>query len=106
MHAGLGLDVTQLVRPIVRELQMAQRPTLVRLVETLELALEEIGAFRRDDERWLAGPHSTQFGRGPDDGQPLPARQRMELLEGALGEIIKLARPWIAAWTQAAVGEF
>ena len=50
MHAGLGLDVAQLVGPVVRELQMAQRPALIGLVETLDPALEEVAAFRRDDD--------------------------------------------------------
>ena len=51
MHAGLGLDVAQLVRPVVRELEMAQRPALIGLVETFDPAFEEIGAFGGHDDR-------------------------------------------------------
>jgi hypothetical protein len=46
MHAGFGLDVAQLVGPVVRELQMAQPPALVGLVETLDPALEEVAVLR------------------------------------------------------------
>lgn len=105
MHTGLCLDVAEFVRSIVRELQMAECPALVGLVETLELALEKVATLRRDDERWPAGARCVELRRRPDDWQPLLTCERMELPEGTLAELVELARLRIAAGPQAAVAE-
>lgn len=81
MHAGLGLDVAQLVGPIVRKLQMPQRPAPVGLVESLDPALEEIAAFRRNNDRRPAGARPVEIRRGPEQRQLLCTCQRMDLLE-------------------------
>jgi hypothetical protein len=105
MDAGFGLDVAQLVRPVVRELQMAKRPAPIGLVETLDLALEEVGTFGRANEGTPAGPRGAQLRRRPDDRQALRASERVQLIEGAPAELVELARARIAAWPQAATAK-
>ena len=94
MDAGFGLDVAQLVRPVVRELQMAQRPALVGLVEALDPAFEEVARL----------PTTTMSdGRlGPRRAQAPPAvlmigsscsRASACSAEGALAEVVELAGP-------------
>jgi hypothetical protein len=105
LDAGLGLDVAQFVRPVVRELQVAQRPALIGLVEALDLALEEVRPFGRDNEGRPAGPRRAQFCRSPDDRQPLLLRQGVQRAEGALAERVELAGPRVAARPQAATAQ-
>ena len=87
----LRLDVAQLVRPIVRELELAQLPALIRLVETLDLAVEPVAAFRRHDHRWPARPRRPQIRGCLDDRHRLVAHQLVKLGELGLAEIVELA---------------
>src|SRR4029077_15297249 len=99
------LDVAQLVRPIVRELQMAQRPPLIGLVEALDLALEAIRTFGRDNERRPAGPRGAELSGCPDDRQPLLPCQGVQRAKGALAECVELARVRIAVRPQEATAK-
>ena len=91
MHRWLGLDVAELVGMIVRELELAQLPALVRLVDALDLAFEPVRTFGGHDHRRLARPRRAQVGGRLHDRHRLGARQLMQLGELDLAEIVELA---------------
>jgi hypothetical protein len=105
MYRRLRLDVTALVRTVVRELEVTQCPALMGLVEPLDPAFEKIGALRRDDERGPTRQGGAQIGRCANDRQALLASERVDVGEGASGVVVKFARPRSARGPQAAVGE-
>jgi hypothetical protein len=51
MHRRFGLDIAKLIDPVVRQLQVAQTISGIRLVDPLDRAVEKIGTFGGDDDR-------------------------------------------------------
>ena len=103
VYRGLGLDITQFVDAVMGELQMAEVPFGVRLIDAIDLAFQEIGALGGDDRGRGAGFGGAQIGGGADDRQALLLRQRMHAAEGELRVLIQLAGVRLAVGMDAAV---
>ena len=58
----------------MRQLQMTQRPTRIRVIDALKVAFQEIRPLRREDDRRYALLCGAQSGRTGDDAKVLLAR--------------------------------
>ena len=63
MHGLLGLDVAQFVDPVMRQLQMPQRPAVIGFVHPVRVALQEVRAFGRNHDAGLVAAGGRASGR-------------------------------------------
>ena len=67
MHRRFGLDVAEVIDPVMRQLQVAQTISGIGLVDPLDRAVEKIRTLGRDDDRRTARRGGPQRGHIGDD---------------------------------------
>ena len=104
VHRRLGLDVAQFVHAIMGELQMAERPFVMRFVNPIDLAFQKVRALGGDDGRRRARPGGSQPGGILDHHQPLIARHAVHARERQLAILVQFAGRRLAVGMNASIG--
>ena len=104
MHRGLGLNVTEFVHPVMRQLQMPQVPVGISLVDPFDPAFEKVRALGRDDRRRGARLRRPEVAGIPDQREPLIARQFVHPAERQLGVFVQFAGRRVAIRVDPSIG--
>ena len=92
LHRVFGLDIAELVRPVVDELQMTHAVGCARLLDALDAIFDEIGAFGGHDDRRSRGWRRAQLRRVADDVELLLLREAEQPGKCGLAPGVELAR--------------